>query len=86
MSHARAELHVTAQPCAAVVQEARIPTTLVGMATEDEVHQNADAALRAVGMAPNLAADKERAALAAVLETLQPVHNLSWPSGLPENS
>ena len=68
------------------VQEARIPTTLVGMATEAEVDSNINTALEALDIKPNPHAAKEQAALKAVHEVLEPVHNVSWPSGLPENS
>lgn len=52
-----------------------IATTLVGMATAEDVARNADAAGRVPD--PNL--------LAEVRAILRPVRDLSWPNGLPEN-
>lgn len=54
--------------------EPAIATTLVGMPTRQQLQQN----LACMGVAP------DPTLLAAVQNILHPVHNLTWPSGLPE--
>lgn len=54
----------------------RIASTLTGMRTRGEVEQN----VRWVGSPP------DEPLLAEVLALLAPVHNLTWPSGRPENA
>jgi len=53
-----------------------IPTTIVGTARPERILQN----IREI----EEPLDSEL--LELVLEVLRPVHNLSWPSGLPENN
>lgn len=53
-----------------------IPTTVVGTASPDRVLQN----LR------DIEEPIDQELLAGVLDILQPVHNLTWPSGRPENN
>lgn len=57
-------------------QNKEIDTTLVGMRTEEEVHQN-------VGVGRNR---PNPAALAAIRHVLEPVRHIIWQSGLSENS
>ena len=54
-----------------------IATTLVGMASADDVRRNVAAAE---------AGPPDPALLAEVSDLLAPVHNVSWPSGRPENN
>jgi L-galactose dehydrogenase len=54
--------------------EPRIASTLVGMATRDEVRRNLAAASR----------QPDPALLAEVRAILAPIQGMSWPSGLPE--
>ena len=58
------------------VSNPQIATTLVGMASVQEVEQN-------IGW---LSAPPDPRLLAEILATLEPVHNQTWPSGLPENN
>jgi L-galactose dehydrogenase len=53
-----------------------IPTTIVGTASPERVLEN----LR------DIAEPIDPELLAGVLEILRPVHNCTWPSGLPENN
>lgn len=57
-----------------------ISTTLVGMPSIAEVHQNVETA-KLKELTP-----EETACLKEVLKILEPVHNQTWPSGLPENN
>ncbi|MCI0710293.1 MAG: aldo/keto reductase [Chloroflexi bacterium] len=57
------------------LQNKDVNTTLVGMRTEAEVHQN----LALIGTAP----DQEL--LARIQEIMAPVKDINWESGLPEN-
>ena len=68
------------------LQEQRISTTLVGMASKEAVQKNVEAVLQSLGLAKNSAAAAEEAALAEAQQILRPVHNVTWASGLPENS
>lgn len=58
------------------MQNPEIPTHIVGTANPERVLEN----LRDAAQTP----DPEL--LAGVLEILRPVHNVTWPSGLPENN
>ena len=58
------------------VSETRIPTTIVGTANPANVEENVR----------TLAEPIDRELLAGVRAILQPVHNLTWPSGRPENN
>ncbi len=58
------------------VSNSGIATTLTGMATEREVTQNVSWLQQTV----------DSTLLAEVLAILEPVHNRTWPSGMPENS
>lgn len=76
-------------PKLAVMDSARnesIATNLVGMCAEDQVHENCDAVLQALGLLHNPNAEAEAAALVKVNEALAPVMGTTWPSGLPENN
>lgn len=57
------------------LREPRITSTLVGMSNPQTLQEN----LSALQATPN------EELLCAVEEALAPVHNLIWPSGLPEN-
>jgi L-galactose dehydrogenase len=70
-----------------------IATTLVGMCTVDQVNQNCDAALHALGLVldseknlSNTTPREEEEALDAMQSILAPVKNISWSSGRPENN
>ncbi|MBC8079793.1 MAG: aldo/keto reductase [Gorillibacterium sp.] len=56
------------------VQDERIPTTLVSTANPDNIAKNAKWLDKPI--------DQEL--LSEVLDILQPIHNMSWKSGLPE--
>jgi L-galactose dehydrogenase len=58
------------------VANPEIPTTIVGTASPERVLQN----IR------DIEEPLDRELLERVLEILRPVHNLTWPSGLPENN
>ena len=68
------------------VQEERIASTLVGMATRDLVTANVEAVLQALDVLPNKRREEEEGILDEVLRILEPVKGLSWPSGRPENN
>lgn len=68
------------------LQEERLASTLVGMATREQVQANVEAVLQALGVLPNKRRDEEAGVLAEVLRILEPVQGLTWPSGRPENS
>lgn len=74
-----------------------IATTLVGMCTVDQVNQNCDAVLHALGLVLDSVSDsdknlsnsitrEEEEALDAIQSILAPVKNVSWSSGRPENN
>jgi aryl-alcohol dehydrogenase-like predicted oxidoreductase len=58
------------------VAEPRIPTTLVGTANPDNIRKNIAWADEPI--------DAEL--LRQVLDILRPIHNITWPSGRPENN
>jgi len=59
-----------------------IPTTLVGMISVKEVRENVKTAMEVEqGLA-----DIDEALLQQVEQILQPVKNMTWPSGRPENN
>lgn len=62
----------------AVASDARFVSTLCGMSSREEVHKN----LKSVSDS-NLD-DKEL--LKAISKLVEPVHNLTWSSGRPENN
>ncbi len=62
------------------VREAGIATTLVGMCTREQVRRNVACAAAA------FAAAGDAALLEDVRAVLAPVRNMTWPSGLPDNS
>jgi L-galactose dehydrogenase len=66
------------------VREPRIATTLVGMATPEQVRANVATVVDA--LAEGGGGSGGDAALAAALGALAPVQGLSWSSGLPENN
>lgn len=68
------------------MQEPRIASTLVGMASRALVHQNVEAVLQALECAPNPANAAEMQTLEEVQRVLEPVRNMTWASGLPENN
>lgn len=65
------------------MQEERISTTLVGMATRDMVRRNVATVNRALA-AP--LSDDLQGCLRAIDAILEPVKDLTWPSGRPENN
>ena len=68
------------------MQEERLASTLVGMATRKEVQANTEAVLQALGVVRYKAREEEEGVLAEVMRILEPVQGLTWPSGRPENS
>lgn len=68
------------------VKNATIATTLVGLCDINQVHENCDAALQALGLMERQDAAKEDAALHAVNEILREVKGMTWSSGRPENN
>jgi L-galactose dehydrogenase len=62
-----------------------ISTTLVGMCTPRQVDENCNATLSALSGSGD-EGTKFQEATARVEEILRPVHNVTWPSGLPENN
>ena len=64
------------------VREEGIATTLVGMCTREQVRRNVQCTLAA--LQPPVA--KATAMLHELHTALEPVKNVSWPSGRPENS
>lgn len=56
------------------------------MCTVDLVQANVQAALEAVGSAASENAKAEAKALEEVERILAPIKDMTWPSGLPENS
>eukprot|EP00892_Ulva_mutabilis_P002944 jgi/Ulvmu1/12650/UM094_0006.1 len=64
-------------------QEERVASTLVGMATRDMVRRNV-ATVNAALSGP--LSDDAQACLAAIDDILEPVRDVSWPSGKPENN
>ena len=68
------------------VQEPRLASTLVGMASRELVQRNVQAVLQALECAPNPAHAAEMQTLEEVQRILEPVRNLTWASGLPENN
>ena len=74
-----------------------IATTLVGMYTENQVHENCDAVLNALGLSSSdeegqqqqqrrRRHEEEGGALNAIRSILAPVRNVGWSSGRPENN
>jgi len=63
-----------------------IATNLVGICAEQQVEDNCDAVLQALGLVPNPTALAEREALKGVAEALEPVMGMTWSSGLSENN
>lgn len=68
------------------LQNEGIATTLVGMCQPEQVRANVRTALQALGLEENADKEKENEALAAVIKILEPVRNVSWPSGRTENN
>jgi len=64
------------------IREKSMATNLIGMCTVQEVEHNVEAAKRAVS--PEWS--KNEHILAQVQKILEPVHNVTWPSGFPENN
>jgi hypothetical protein len=65
------------------VQEPRIATTLVGMATRDMVRRNVATVSRALSAQLS---DAELAALDAIQSVFEDVRDVTWHSGRPENN
>ena len=63
-----------------VIRSPEICTTVVGMPSIEVVQENVETAKLA-----SLSAE-EAACLKEVRAILEPVHNVTWPSGLPENN
>lgn len=68
------------------VQNAGMATNLVGFCTPQQVDENVLTVLQALGVETNPQAGAEAAALPGVLQALQPVMDVTWPSGRPENN
>lgn len=68
------------------VRHPGVATTLVGICGVAQVHENCDAALQSLGLAPDPDAAAEEKAMEGVAAALAPVQNLTWPSGRPENN
>lgn len=66
--------------------EAGIAITLVGMSTPEEVQSNVQAAKEALGLVQSETQSEEEKVLNEVQKILQPIKNMTWPSGRPENS
>jgi hypothetical protein len=58
-----------------------VASTLVGMATPEQVETNVQTTLQALGVVPNPQAELESRAEKEVLQLLAPVQGLTWPSG-----
>jgi L-galactose dehydrogenase len=63
-----------------------ISTTLVGFCTAEQVRENVETALQALGLLPNPQAEVEGATLRDLEAIFEPVMGVTWPSGRPENS
>uniref|UniRef100_A0A7S0WRT9 NADP-dependent oxidoreductase domain-containing protein n=1 Tax=Chlamydomonas leiostraca TaxID=1034604 RepID=A0A7S0WRT9_9CHLO len=68
------------------VAHPRVASTLVGMVTPEEVAQNVEAVSRALGVVDDPHAELDAQVLAEVQQILAPVHNVTWPSGRPDNN
>ena len=79
------------------LQNSKIATTLVGMCTPRQVEENCNATLLALGIVgggedgdgaryDKTCEKKYVETSARVAEILQSVHNVTWPSGLPNNN
>jgi hypothetical protein len=58
-----------------------VASTLVGMATPEQVEANMQTALQAVGVVPNPQSELESQAEKEALQLLAPVQGVTWPSG-----
>lgn len=68
------------------VKEPRISSTLVGMGTAQQVQDNVSCVLKALGLEDNPQKDLEQAVLGQMMEVLEPVMGVTWPSGHPAPS
>ncbi|KAL3138750.1 hypothetical protein ABBQ32_005595 [Trebouxia sp. C0010 RCD-2024] len=66
--------------------EADVDVTLVGMSSPEEVQSNVQAAKETLGLVKSEMQSKEDAVMKKVAELLEPVKNVTWPSGRPKNS
>lgn len=66
--------------------DADIAVTLVGMSSPEEVQSNVQAAKEALGLVRSEKQQEEDRVLQEVEKMLQPIKNLTWPSGRPENN
>lgn len=69
-----------------LLQNEKLASTLVGMHTPELVEQNVRSVLQALGLEDNPAAAAEAATLQKIEAVMQPVLNVSWPSGKAENN
>jgi hypothetical protein len=69
------------------VKNEEISSTLVGLCTPEQVHENCDAVLEALGVIESGAGAEqaEQTALAKIEKIFEPVMDMTWPSGRPEN-
>ncbi|GAB4819507.1 hypothetical protein N2152v2_006553 [Parachlorella kessleri] len=68
------------------VKNEDIATTLVGLCTPEQVNENVESVLQALGLVPNPQQQLEQEVLQEVEQILQPVRDMTWPSGRPENN
>lgn len=68
------------------MQNEAMASTLVGMHTPALVEENVKTVLQALGLEDNPAAQAEAVTLGKIEAILQPVMNVSWASGKPENN
>ncbi|RMZ53252.1 hypothetical protein APUTEX25_005241 [Auxenochlorella protothecoides] len=63
-----------------------IATHLIGFSTPDQVRNAVHAVLQAQGLEENAQAEQEERAMVEIREILAGTAQVTWPSGLPENS
>lgn len=68
------------------VKNRDIATTLVGLCTPEQVRENVQSVLQALGETPNPQQEAETQVLDHVEAILGPVKDVTWPSGRPENN
>lgn len=68
------------------VQNPEISTTFVGLCEVNQVNENCDAVLQALGVVENDNKAVEDKVLSEISQVLAPVKNMTWPSGRANNN
>lgn len=68
------------------IKNQHISSTLVGLSSPEQVHENCEAVLQGLSLITNPKAEKELEALSKINAIFEPLMGTTWASGKPENN